>query len=212
MEAIIKQCTSCLRELNISEFSPKKNYKYGVNSRCKECVASYLAEYGKKNRAKLSESQRQYRIQKADQYKEYYNKPEVRARLKNWEKNNPHSKICRELRARTKLILKRALASKRIGPISNLIGCTGKELVVHLESQFEPGMSWDNRSEWHIDHIAPISSFNLLDPEQRAKASHYTNLQPLWAKENLQKGNKLTSNSLTSEERSLEVPYLKVIT
>lgn len=193
MESIIKQCSSCLRDLTLSEFSPKKGYKYGVNSRCKVCVASYLSEYGKKNRAKLSENQRQYRVKKADQFREYYNKPEVKARLREWEKNNPHHKICRELRVRTKLILKRALASNKIGPISNLIGCSGKELVAHLEAQFEPGMSWDNRNEWHIDHIIPISSFNLLDPDQRAKASHYTNLRPLWAKENQRKGSKIIS-------------------
>jgi len=195
MEAIIKQCTSCLRKLNISEFSPKKNYKHGVNSWCKICVASYLAEYGKENRAKLSESQRQYRIEKADQFKEYYNKPEVKVRLRAWEKSNPYSKICRVLRGRVKLILKRALSSKRIGPISNLIGCTGKELVVHLESQFLPGMSWDNRSEWHIDHIIPLSSFNLLDPEQFSKASHFTNLRPLWAKDNKDKSDFLSDGS-----------------
>jgi 5-methylcytosine-specific restriction endonuclease McrA len=195
MEAIIKQCSSCLRELNVSEFSPKKNYKYGVDSRCKECVASYLAEYGKKNRAKLSVNQRQYRIQKADQFKEYYNKPEVKARLKEWEKNNPHHKLCREIRARTRLILKRALSSNKIGPISNLIGCSGHELVRYIESQWLPGMSWGNRSEWHIDHIIPISSFNLLDPEQRAKASHYSNLRPLWAKDNKAKSDLLPDGS-----------------
>jgi len=195
MEAIIKQCSSCLRELNVSEFSPKKNYKYGVSSKCKECVASYLAEYGKKNRSKLSENQRQYRVQKADQFKEYYNKPEVKARLKAWEKNNPHSKICRIIRERTRKILRNALYGKGIGPISNLIGCTGRELVYHIESQFETGMNWDNRGEWHIDHIIPISSFNLLDPEQRAKASHYTNLRPLWAKDNKAKSDLLPDGS-----------------
>ena len=103
--------------------------------------------------------------------------------------------LCRRIRARTKFVLRKMLSSKRIGPISNLIGCTGKELVAHLESQFEPGMSWDNRSEWHIDHIIPLSSFNLLDPIQFSKASHYSNLRPLWAKDNKAKSDLLPDGS-----------------
>ena len=78
---------------------------------------------------------------------------------------------------------------------SNLIGCTGRELVMHLESQFLPGMSWDNRNEWHIDHIIPLSSFNLLDSIQFSKASHYTNLRPLWAKDNKYKSDFLPNGS-----------------
>jgi transcription termination factor Rho len=61
-------------------------------------------------------------------------------------------------------------------------------LVPYLESKFEHGMSWDNYGEWHIDHIVPISIFNLENPEELQKACHYTNLQPLWAEDNLRKG------------------------
>ena len=74
-----------------------------------------------------------------------------------------------------------------------LIGCTTKKLKVHLEKQFTDGMSWDNYGKhgWHIDHIIPCASFDMLDPEQQKKCFHYTNLQPLWAKDNLQKGDKM---------------------
>lgn len=58
----------------------------------------------------------------------------------------------------------------------------------HLESLFKPGMSWENHGEWHIDHILPLASFDLTDEQQAAKACHYTNLQPLWASENMSKG------------------------
>jgi hypothetical protein len=61
----------------------------------------------------------------------------------------------------------------------------------HLQKQFKEGMTKENHGLWHIDHIRPISSFDLTKPEQQIKCFHYTNLQPLWAKENLSKGSKI---------------------
>jgi hypothetical protein len=71
-----------------------------------------------------------------------------------------------------------------------LLGCSGAEARAHLTSLFKPGMSWDraSRSQWHIDHIVPCSAFDLSDPEQARRCFHYTNLQPLWARENGAKG------------------------
>ena len=73
-----------------------------------------------------------------------------------------------------------------------LVGCSLDELRQHIESQFLPGMTWENRGfdGWHIDHIRPCSSFDLLDPAQQEECFHYTNLQPLWAKDNFSKYNK----------------------
>lgn len=72
------------------------------------------------------------------------------------------------------------------------LGCSIEEFRVYIESKFQPGMNWNNltRNGWHIDHIKPLSSFNLEDPEQFKQATHYTNLQPLWAEDNLRKSNK----------------------
>lgn len=76
-----------------------------------------------------------------------------------------------------------------------MLGCTIPELKAHLEKQFKPGMSWSNYGYrgWHIDHIVPLSSFKLSDPEQQRKATHYTNLQPLWRFENQSKSAKVDS-------------------
>lgn len=74
-----------------------------------------------------------------------------------------------------------------------LIGITIKELKLYIEKQFKDDMTWDNYGfyGWHIDHIIPLSSFDLTKAEEQKKAFHYTNLQPLWAKENMQKGSKI---------------------
>lgn len=79
----------------------------------------------------------------------------------------------------------------RAGSHVKNLGCSIEELKKHLESNFKTGMTWDNygRKGWHIDHIRPLSKFDLSDPQQLIEACHYTNLQPLWWYENIRKSN-----------------------
>ena len=81
-------------------------------------------------------------------------------------------------------------SAKKLNNTLDLIGCSVAELMLHLESQFVPGMTWKNRSEWHIDHIIPIALFDMRDVSQQQAAFHYTNLRPLWAIDNHKKGAK----------------------
>jgi len=73
---------------------------------------------------------------------------------------------------------------------TQLVGISAQGLRDHLERRFLPGMTWDNYGAlgWHVDHIRPCASFDLTDPEQVKACFHYTNLQPLWAEDNLKKG------------------------
>ena len=82
--------------------------------------------------------------------------------------------------------------SYKAAPSLKLTGAPSWEFVwEHLKSTFKEGMTRDNHgSVWHIDHIIPCSSFDLTKPEEQQKCFHYTNLQPLWALENLKKGRK----------------------
>lgn len=84
----------------------------------------------------------------------------------------------------------RAAGTKKADHTLELIGCTPRELCEHLETLFLPDMTWENRSEWHIDHKRPVSSFDLRDPDQQRECFYYTNLQPLWGEDNLKKGNR----------------------
>jgi len=70
-----------------------------------------------------------------------------------------------------------------------ILGCSFDYFKNHIESKFTDGMTWENRSKWHIDHIIPISSAKT--EAEILKLNHYTNLQPLWAADNIRKGNKM---------------------
>lgn len=130
-------------------------------------------------------------------------------RAKNYFKNN-RQKIYRRLRDRysndTAYRLSVVLRSRLRSAIKNNIksgsaikdlGCSIDELKKHLESKFQSGMTWNNwgrgDAKWHIDHVVPLTYFDLTDYEQLKKACHYTNLQPLWETENLTKGAKFGS-------------------
>lgn len=72
-----------------------------------------------------------------------------------------------------------------------MVPYTVEELIAHLEKQFLPGMSWENRQKWHIDHVIPCASFDQSDPKQFAACWSLTNLRPIWAKDNIAKGSKV---------------------
>lgn len=101
-------------------------------------------------------------------------------------RSNPNFRIASNLRNRLFQAMKRI---KKPGSAVRDLGCTIPELRAYLESKFQPGMSWDNHGAtgWHIDHIRPLSAFDLSDREQFLKAVHYTNLQPMWHEENFKK-------------------------
>lgn len=82
--------------------------------------------------------------------------------------------------------------TKRSQHIYDLVGCSLKDLKHHLEQQFTDGMSWERFSEIHIDHKRPVSSFDLSDPLQLSACFHFSNLQPLWATDNLRKSSTYT--------------------
>ena len=99
-------------------------------------------------------------------------------------------KIKHSLRSR---LIKAIKFGEKGGSAVDDLGCTIKEFRLYVESLFQKGMTWDNWSlkGWHMDHIKPLSSFDLTNREELLKAVHYTNLQPLWAKDNLSKGSKI---------------------
>jgi hypothetical protein len=159
-----------------------------------------LKDYYKNNKDKIKLQKSQYYIKNKNviskRIKNYVenNKDKVRQRRNSYEqrktKDDIQFKIGKNLRRRLRDVLK--IKTKSGSAVKDL-GCTVDEFKSYLESKFQPGMTWNNYGYygWHIDHIKPLSSFDLSDRKQFLEACHYTNLQPLWASENLIKSNKL---------------------
>lgn len=203
----IRACLKSWRERN-KEY--RKEYKK-INA---EAIRKKEVEWRSRNRDKvLAAKKRWYQKHKAKVLKyhsEYYEKnkdillPQMSAYQKSIRpirtkyeleyrrkrfKADPGYKLRAVLRARIVTALVRS-KTKKIATTEQLIGCPVEKARKHIESLFKDGMTWENHGDWHIDHIRPLASFDLTDIEQQKIAMHYTNLQPLWAVENMKKSAK----------------------
>lgn len=161
-----------------------KNYR----EKNKNYFKSYSEKYRKKNKEKISKNKKQYKEKHKEKHKE---KIREKARLyaRNRRKYDLNYRILGTCRARINGALRKNKSARTI----ELLGCTIEEYRIYLESKFQKNMSWENYGlkGWHIDHIKPCASFDLMEPEQQRKCFHFTNTQPLWAIDNILKGNKI---------------------
>lgn len=150
----------------------------------KEALQNRNKKYWKNNKKKLKIKNKKYRENNKESINEH-----KKIKHKYYMETNPEYKIKRNLRRRLNLAIKNANGIKQKS-MEEYLGCTIKEFKLHLKKQFVKGMSFDNYGEWHIDHIKPCATFNLKDIKEQKKCFHYSNLQPLWAKDNILKGAK----------------------
>lgn len=151
-------------------------------------------KYQSENREKILAKGREYYWKNRDLIarKRKANKEKFRQYARNQRLKNPvvASQRCRVYREFKKLSLNKPCHSLE------LMGCDAEFLKSHIEKQFKCGMSWGNYGYrgWHVDHIRPICSFDLSDPQQHKAAFHYSNLQPMWGRDNFAKGGKWEGN------------------
>ena len=154
-----------------------------------EKVKEKLRKYHWKNREKKLEYGKKYYYENKEKFlekaREYIRKPETRERIRKRRLTDVNYRIKDNLRRRINGSMVKGYKSART---MELIGCTIEELWKYLEYKFEPWMTRENYGLWHVDHIIPCASFNLIDPEQQKECFHYTNLQPLEAIANIKKG------------------------
>ena len=160
----------------------------------KQTILDYQKKYREENLGKIKErGKKYYNINKKeilDKNKVYKkNTKNIRNIYEsNKKKNNPIYSLLCGMRSRLCSYLKKSDITKK-NKTFDIVGCSPEFLKEHLENQFVVGMGWDNRNEWHIDHIIPLSSAKT--EEELYCLCHYTNLQPLWAEDNLKKSNKI---------------------
>jgi hypothetical protein len=187
-------CRTCEREA-------RRFYLRTPDGRAKKAEADRRWRQNPENRAKAAEARRRRqqtpegRAKCAEAQRRRMQSPENQAKKAEYKRrrrqNDPQFRLADLLRRRLRFALKGIAKSART---LELLGCPIEDLVKHLESKFQPGMTWANQGEWHVDHIIPISAFDLSDPEQQRRACHWSNLQPLWAADNIRKGDKVVDN------------------
>ena len=190
---MVRICNTCLESKDNLCFRQNRN-------KCKKC-ASKETSLKFKERSKNDASLIDYRIQYLKKYRKINKDTRDRNEYKReYEKNrlkDPKYKIEKNLRCR---LYQAAKGSNRVN-VLNLVGLNKQGLKQHLESLFKEGMNWDNYgiNGWHIDHIKPCALFDFTNIEHQKQCFHYTNLQPLWAKENRLKSDKYNPIQPTQE-------------
>lgn len=163
------------------EFDPK-------NSQQKYCTAKCARRDERKRRPRIKKPNRRYATDHAFRERTKLKAREYARRVRN----NPIVRIKSGLRRRIRKLLKRRNINSTLSK-SGLVGCSAAELMRHMESMFTPEMDWKNYGVlWVVDHIMPLSKFNLLDDKQLKRATHFSNLQPLTVELNHAKSDKVT--------------------
>jgi len=204
---VTKVCKICNVEKDIEQYSLNKGCAGGRITRCKECINKLQKEQWHKNKELIAKKRSERRKNKIEQYREAErirkknyrknNKEEInkkyREYMKNYRINNPSFRM----QKRISDIIKKAIHQKiSTFDIFIKLGYNVEDLMSHIESQFKDGMCWENYGEWHIDHIVPQSwlPFTSIEEENFIKCWQLSNLQPLWARDNISKSNRYSGS------------------
>lgn len=171
-----KRCPKCENMKPVDGFAKNRARHDGLDSYCKLCnKLRQQARHAKNPRSEYFAARRN-----TDEYRQY---------SRNYKRNREKVDIAYRLRNRLRTRMYVAIQNQqKKGSAVKDLGCSISELMSHIAKQFTGRMSWDNYGEWHIDHIIPLTVFDLTDRAQFLTACHYTNLQPLWGVENIRKG------------------------
>lgn len=153
---------------------------------CVDCAAENVRRSAKRSPEALRRAEARRTAHRKSAKGREWSLQDVRGR----RKNDPIFRLRQNLRTRLKTAMHKGC---KTGSAVSDLGCSIPEFKRYLKSKFQPGMTWDDRKVWHIDHIVPLASVDLTDREQLLKVCHYTNLQPLWAADNMSKGAKVAA-------------------
>lgn len=188
------------RSQNIEKYRQKDKEYYSSN---KETIKEKNKIYNSNNQESIKENKKVYYMNNKEKIKNYHddNKEKRNARLKEKRKTDASFSIHSSLRARVHELLKKSKDTS----VSNLIGCNKEHLLRWLSYQFYDDISLENYGKlWHIDHVIPVSFFNITDKQEQLICFHWSNLRPLKATENLKKSNHILSKEIINQSSILE--------
>jgi hypothetical protein len=183
-----KKCKVCNTNKDLDNFAKHSSGKYGVRTICKECNKQLGKIYRQENKEKISEyGKRKTKEGKNQEYRDK-NRKQINANKRKRHKYRMKHDIVYRLKHTLRSSIHTFLDCKNIKKnikTQKLLGCTVAEFKAYLENKFYDGMAWDNYGlyGWHIDHIVPCMAFDPTSEEQQKLCYHYTNFQPLWAKD-----------------------------
>lgn len=182
----MKKCSKCqnLQTATVEFFSRATRAKSGLASWCKKCESLHRKIKYAQNPANIIERNKAWKMNNKEYERKYIGQYMV-----NRLKNDVMFRLASNLRKRTYHAIVQGSFGKK-SSLNQYLGCSFEILKKHLESKFQPGMTWENYGEWHVDHITPLSLAKTS--EEMYIMCHYTNLQPLWAVQNLSKGAKVS--------------------
>lgn len=191
----MKACRKCKKEKSLAEFYVRPSGR--LRSECKSCKNKQSAEHYRQNKEQYCARGKKYfesnRERRRATNRSWYekNRERKRACAKIWRDTPGEFQLNRRISTNLRCRVWHALKGKTKGAsLMSLVGCTINQLRAHLENRFQSGMSWKNYGEWEIDHIKPCAKFDLRCARQQKLCFHFSNLQPLWRVENMQKGAK----------------------
>ena len=186
-----KKCSKCNKIKNKNNFYKRKKSLDGLAYICKSCSYAYSKKYDEQNKDRRNQYYELNKESILKKQKQHRSREKVKSNINQYCKQRRRTDLNIRLKDNISSRIRKAInrGSKNTSSI-NLIGCSIEKLKTHLEKQFTDGMSWDNYGEWHIDHIKPCCSFDLSKESEQKQCFHYSNMQPLWALDNLKKSGK----------------------
>ena len=190
-------CSKCNTTKTHKEFPKNLKCNNGIEKQCKSCKSLYRKQHYIENKEHENKTSKTWELKNEDKIrdnkKKYYvkNKKRIVQRQGLYQKNKYNCDINYKMKCILRARLNRAInGNYKAGSAVSDLGCSIEELKIHIEVQFKPGMTWDNwsRTGWHIDHKKALANFDLTNREELLKACHHTNLKPMWAKDNISKG------------------------
>jgi len=176
----LRTCSKCSIEKPVSDFAKCRGYADGYYRQCKQCRGELTTAWSKKNKDHHALLIKQWSLENIERRREirrnWARKHRLQRTVEERLRDNMRQKVWEQLKG-----------VKNRRSTFAILGYDLSQLKIHLESKFQQGMTWDNYGQWHIDHIRPLASFQIIGECDLRECWALSNLQPLWASDNLKK-------------------------